>query len=192
MEFVAKRRYAYMGIPYFHKSFFKRSFDFFRQACEKEGYAADPEQAGWLVPVYVAETDEQARREYESHFWYFTKKLLPGITITPPGYTTPRSVVGIAKAMKTFMVNVETWDQVEEGGYAIVGSVATVRQRMAELIRELGVGTVLSLCQLGTLPADLTRTNMTLMAREVIPWLRRELADLRAPGAARAAAAASA
>ena len=62
MEFVAKRRYAYMGIPYFHKSFFKRSFDFFREACAREGYTPDAEQAGWLVPVYAAETDAQARR----------------------------------------------------------------------------------------------------------------------------------
>jgi alkanesulfonate monooxygenase SsuD/methylene tetrahydromethanopterin reductase-like flavin-dependent oxidoreductase (luciferase family) len=178
MEFVAKRRYAYMGIPYFHKSFFKRSFDFFRQACEREGYAADAEQAGWLVPIYVAESDAGARREYEEHFWYFAKRLLPGITISPPGYTTPRSVVNVAKGMKTFMVNLETWEQVEEGAYAIVGSVETVRRRMAEMIRYLGVGTILCLTQLGTLPADLTRKNMTLMAREVIPWLRRELGNV--------------
>jgi alkanesulfonate monooxygenase SsuD/methylene tetrahydromethanopterin reductase-like flavin-dependent oxidoreductase (luciferase family) len=32
MEFVAKWRYAYMGIPYFHKRVFKRNFDFFREA----------------------------------------------------------------------------------------------------------------------------------------------------------------
>ncbi len=192
MEFVAKRRYAYMGIPYFHKSFFKRNFDFFREACAKEGYTADPEQVGWLVPVYVAETDAQAHAEYQEHFWYFVKKLLPGINITPPGYTSARSVIGIAKAMKTFMMNLETWDQVEEGSYAIVGSVETVRHKMAEMIRYLGVGTILCLTQVGTLPADLTRKNMTLMAREVIPWLRRELTDLAPPSVRPAASAVTA
>ena len=115
------------------------------------------------------------------------KKLLPGINITPPGYTSARSVIGIAKAMKTFAMNLETWEQVEEGSYAIVGSVDTVRRKMAEMIRYLGVGTVLCLCQLGTLPADLTRRNMTLMAEEVMPWLRRELADLGSGDAAPAA-----
>ena len=54
-------------------------------------------QAGWLVPIYVAETDEQARREYEEHFWYFVKRLLPGITIQPPGYTSVRSLESIMK-----------------------------------------------------------------------------------------------
>lgn len=81
-----------MGIPYFHERVFKKNFDFFfREACEKEGYTASPEQMGWLVPVYVAESDAQARREYEPHLWHFAKKLLPGINVSPPGYTSPRT-----------------------------------------------------------------------------------------------------
>lgn len=172
MEFVAKRRYAYMGIPYFHKRVFKRNFDFFREACAKEGYTADPKQMGWLAPIYVAETDAQARREYESHFWYFAKKLLPGIEISPPGYTSARSALKLVSARNDFMLYVDNWDQVEEGAYAIVGSPATVRQKMIEMIEELGVGNILALLQLGTLPADLTRKNMELFAREVLPGLR--------------------
>jgi hypothetical protein len=46
---------------------------------------------GWLVPVYVAESDAQARREYEPHLWHFAKKLLPGINVSPPGYSSPRT-----------------------------------------------------------------------------------------------------
>jgi hypothetical protein len=43
---------------------------------------------------------------------------------------------------------------------------------MAELIETYGVGNVLALLQLGTLPADLTCKNMELYAREVLPFLR--------------------
>ena len=181
MEFVAKRRYAYMGIPYFHKRVFKRNFDFFREACEKEGYTADPRQMGWLVPVYVAETDAQARQEYESHFWYFTKKLLPGIDISPPGYTTARSALKLIGARNDFMLYAETWKQVEDGAYAIVGSPATVRQRMEEMIRMLGIGNILALLQLGTLPADLTYKSMELFAREVLPVLQQRFPQPPAP-----------
>ena len=174
MDFVARRRWAYMGIPYFHKRVFKKNFDYFREACEKEGYTASPEQMGWLVPVYVAETDAQARAEFEPHLWYFAKRLLPGINISPPGYTSPRSALKMLGAFGEFLLNVGTWEQVVEGAYAIVGSPATVRERMAELIGWLGVGNVLSLLQLGTLPADLTRKNMELFASEVLPYLRDE------------------
>jgi alkanesulfonate monooxygenase SsuD/methylene tetrahydromethanopterin reductase-like flavin-dependent oxidoreductase (luciferase family) len=172
MEYVAKRRWAYMGIPYFHKRVFKRNFDFFREACEKEGYTASLEQMGWLVPVYVAESDAQARREYEPHLWHFAKKLLPGINVSPPGYTSARSALKLMGSFNDFMLHVETWAQIEDGDYAIVGSPATVRQKMTELIRWMGVGNVLVLLQLATLPADLTQKNQELFASEVMPHLR--------------------
>ena len=141
---------------------------------------------GWLVPVYVAETDAQARAEYEPHLWYFARKLLPGINISPPGYTSARSALKVMGAFGDFLLNVTTWEQVVEGDYAIVGSPATVRAKMAGLMRALGVGNVLTLLQLGTLPADLTRRNMELFAAEVMPGLRREFGsavDAPAPAA---------
>ena len=185
MEYVARRRWAYMGIPYFHRRVFKRNFDFFREACAKEGYTASPEQMGWLVPVYVAETDERARREYESHVWHFARKLLPGINISPPGYTSPRSALKVMSAFGDFMLNVTTWEQIVEGDFVICGSPRTVREKMLELVGWLGVGNVLVLSQLATLPADLTRRNQELFAAEVLPALR------RAGGAATAHAAVS-
>lgn len=177
MEFVAERRYAYMGIPYFHFDVFKRYFSMFRDACAAQGYEAAPEQAGWLVPIYVAEDDATARAEYEEHLWYFVRRLLPGITIQPPGYVSARSLPNILKAAGTFMLNVETWEQIVEGRYAIVGSPETVADRLVDSIRQLGTGNLLGLFQLGSLPGDLTRKNLSLFAEEVLPRLRKEFPD---------------
>jgi len=177
MEFVARHRYAYMGIPYFHVNVFERTFRMFRQACEKEGYQADPMQMGWLEPIYVAESDEQARREYEEHFFYFVKRLLPGINVSPPGYTTLRSYESMLKGFNTFAINLETWDQVVEGQYAIVGSPDTVYERLVENLHRLGTGNLLGLFQLGTLPAEPTRRSLELFAREVMPRLRKEFPE---------------
>ncbi len=172
MEFVAAHRYAYMGIPYFHRSVFERTFGMFRDACEREGYTADPLQSGWLTPIYVAETDEQARAEYESHFWYWVRKLLPGITITPPGYTSLRSLESQMKGAGTFAVNLQTWEQVVEGRYAIVGSPETVYDQLEECLSRFGTGNLLGLFQLGTLPQAETERNLELFASEVMPRLR--------------------
>jgi alkanesulfonate monooxygenase SsuD/methylene tetrahydromethanopterin reductase-like flavin-dependent oxidoreductase (luciferase family) len=175
IEFVAQRRYSYMGIPYFHIDFFQRNFDLFRQECEKAGYTADPEQLGWLVPIYVAESDEQAWAEYEQHLFYFAHQLLKGLVVLPPGYTSARSIAGISKALDKFMSHVTTRREIEEGAYALVGSPETVRDKLAEYTQRLGVGNLLGLFQLGTLPAHLTRKNMTLFAEQVLPALREEL-----------------
>jgi len=179
MEFVARNRYAYMGIPYFHIDVFDRTFRMFREACEREGYTYDPVQAGWLTPIYVAETDDEARRQYEDHFWYFVRRLLPGISVNPPGYTSMRSLENIMKGAHTFALNLQTWDQVEDGAYAIVGSPDTVYEKLEQRLAQLGTGNLLGLFQLGTLPADLTRRNLELFAGEVMPRLRERFPDGR-------------
>jgi len=183
LEFVARHRYAYMGIPYFHISVFERMFSMFRQACTDVGYEADPLQLGWLVPVFVAETDDEARRRYEEHFWYFVRRLLPGINISPPGYTSVRSAENIMKNAGTFALNLERWEDVIEGRYAVVGSPETVAEVLETEVERLGVGNLLGLFQLGTLPADDTRRSMELFGREVMPRLR-----ARFPAAATTAA----
>jgi alkanesulfonate monooxygenase SsuD/methylene tetrahydromethanopterin reductase-like flavin-dependent oxidoreductase (luciferase family) len=120
----------------------------------------------------VAETDEQARTEYEPHFWYWARKLLPGIEISPPGYTSLRSLENILKGRHQFALSLESWDQVVDGEYAIVGSPDTVYEKLVENIERLGTGNLLGLFQLGTLPADLTRRNLQLFATEVMPRLK--------------------
>lgn len=172
IELVAARRFGYMGIPYFHIDFFQRNFDMFREAAQKNGYEASPYQLGWLCPIYVAETDEQAWAEYEKHLFYFAKQLLKGLVVLPPGYTSVRSVAGIHTALSKFLIKVENRKQVEDGAYAIVGSPATVKQKLLEYGKRLGVGNLLGLFQLGTLPSDLTQKSMRLFAREVMPALQ--------------------
>jgi len=172
LEFVAKHHYGYMGIPYFHIDVFDRMFGLMRQACEREGYEAELRQLGWMVPIFVAETDAEARKRYEEHFWYFVKRLLPGINISPPGYTSVKSVENVLKGAGTFALLLETWEQVISGRYAIVGSPETVTEILQENIERLGVGNLLGLFQLGTLPADDTRRNLELFATEVMPKLR--------------------
>ena len=172
MELVARRRWAYMGIPYFHMRVFERNFDLFRAACQKEGYEPDPEQMGWLVPIFVGETDAQARAAFEEHVWYFVRKLLPGIDASPPGYTSPRSAVKILGAAGDFMLNCQTWEEIIEGSYVICGSPDTVAEQMSERIERLGVGNVLGLFRLGSLPRDEARRSMRLFAEEVVPKLR--------------------
>jgi alkanesulfonate monooxygenase SsuD/methylene tetrahydromethanopterin reductase-like flavin-dependent oxidoreductase (luciferase family) len=172
MQFVAKRRYAYMGIPYFHISVFKRTFEQFREACASEGYEPEPEQMGCGIPIYVAETDEQARREFEPGLWYFAKKLLKGIDILPPGYTSVKSAMAITKNQDKFLLSIDTWDQVEKGMFAIVGSPATVRDKLIYFQKEVGIGNILTGFQTGPLSHELTRRSMKLLAEEVIPHVR--------------------
>ena len=184
MEFVAKRRYAYMGIPYFHIDFFKKNYAMFRDICEKEGYKAHPEQMGLLMPIYVAETDAKAREEFEPHFWYFQKKLIPGLTLAPPGYTSVQSALRVIKALrdgKTFINSVENWDDVEAGCFAIVGSPKTVADKIIEHAKDIGCGNLLGLFQLGNMPAHKARANARRYAEQVMPLVDKAIPNATEP-----------
>jgi alkanesulfonate monooxygenase SsuD/methylene tetrahydromethanopterin reductase-like flavin-dependent oxidoreductase (luciferase family) len=184
MEFVAKRRYAYMGIPYFHIDFFKKNYATFRACCEKEGYTAHPEQMGLLMPIFVAETDAQARKEFEQHFWYFQKKLIPGLTLSPPGYTSVQSALRVAKALrdgKTWIAGCETWEDVEKGCFAIVGSPETVADKIIEHAGDIGCGNMLGLFQLGDMPHAKARENARRYAEAVMPLVDKALPSPTAP-----------
>jgi len=123
-------------------------------------------------PNYVAETDAQARKDFEPHFWYFVRNLLKGINLAPPGYTSAQSAAAIVKNRPLFLLEKRTWAEVEEGVYAIVGSPETVRQKLAHYQKELGCGVMLTGCQTGTLNFDQSRRSMELLAREVIPHVK--------------------
>jgi alkanesulfonate monooxygenase SsuD/methylene tetrahydromethanopterin reductase-like flavin-dependent oxidoreductase (luciferase family)/pimeloyl-ACP methyl ester carboxylesterase len=171
MEYVAERRYSYMGLPYFSTAVFERTFNDFRSACERSGYPAHPEQMGVLLPVYVSDSDESARREFEPHIDYLAHRLLAGAFSTPPGYTSAKSVARMMENNRSFLGDADGWDDLVTN-FIICGSAETVRSQLAERCERLGIGNLLVLLQVGTLPADLTRQNQQRFATEVMPYIR--------------------
>ena len=70
-----------------------------------------------------------------------------------------------------------TWDEVENGGYVVVGSPETVRQRLEDYAKRVGFGVLVANFSVGNAPSELTRRSMTLFAQEVMPHLRQLNAD---------------
>src|SRR5205814_6561230 len=56
IDYIAERRYSYMGIPFFRTRAFKRNFDAFRASAQRQGYEAHPRQLGMLLPIYVSDS----------------------------------------------------------------------------------------------------------------------------------------
>ena len=63
-RFVAEHGYTFMSV-YTPVRVIKRWFDSFREISAEAGNPADPSKIAFSVPVYVAPTDEQARRDAE-------------------------------------------------------------------------------------------------------------------------------
>jgi alkanesulfonate monooxygenase SsuD/methylene tetrahydromethanopterin reductase-like flavin-dependent oxidoreductase (luciferase family) len=128
-----------------------------------------------MVPIYVSDTDESARREAEQHVLYLFNYLQhrPVQMVMPPGYSSQRSMALFAeRVLRRREAGRRTYEEMQDLGYIVFGSVETVRQRLTEYQKRLGFGKLVALLQFGSLPADLTRRNMELFAREVMPHLR--------------------
>jgi alkanesulfonate monooxygenase SsuD/methylene tetrahydromethanopterin reductase-like flavin-dependent oxidoreductase (luciferase family) len=176
----AKRKYTYLQTFSPVKSA-KKAFDLYRQVAEREGYESQPSQLGWAVPTYVAETDEIARRELKPHIEAFFNKFLhyPLEMRMPPGYSSIASTKSLLESKFAFRMMEMTAENLIELGMVVAGSAATVRERLAAYSRELGVGNLIAMLQIATLPADLTEKNLRLFAKDVMPYLREQ--GTRAP-----------
>lgn len=153
----------------------------YKEKAEEQGYEATEDQLGWSVPLYVAETDEIARREAREHIENFLNKFLrmPKEMLLPPGYLSLKSMMGVMKAKSSIGMK-QTIDDVIDKGMFICGSPETVRSKLEEYQKEIGFGHLLTLLQFGTLPAELTRKNMEIYANEVMPYLRDKTGSAKA------------
>jgi alkanesulfonate monooxygenase SsuD/methylene tetrahydromethanopterin reductase-like flavin-dependent oxidoreductase (luciferase family) len=167
-----ERRYTYLQ-TFSPIAAVEKYMQMYRDAAHAEGYEATPDQLGWSVPVYVAETDERAREEARPHAEFFVNKLLkmPVEMLVPPGYTSIASTKGLLQAKAGLTVD-RTLEDLLEAGSFIAGSPATVRDRLLDAQRRIGFGNLLITVQFGTLPHDLTMNNIRLLAEQVVPALK--------------------
>jgi alkanesulfonate monooxygenase SsuD/methylene tetrahydromethanopterin reductase-like flavin-dependent oxidoreductase (luciferase family) len=176
IDWVAQRQYTYMVLPTLAPYAVRaHTAELFREACERNGYTARHDQIGWGIGVYVSDTDAQAVAEYEPHFWYYARNLLKNRETfnAPPGHSSIRSLLGVLERRRGARPgSYSTWEEIDRAGYVVVGSPATVRDRLKEIASATGLGTLVPNFSVGNVPHHLTRKSMELFAREVMPALR--------------------
>jgi alkanesulfonate monooxygenase SsuD/methylene tetrahydromethanopterin reductase-like flavin-dependent oxidoreductase (luciferase family) len=152
-----------------------RFFQMYREEADKSGYQASPDQLAWSNTIYVAETDAQALREARPHLEALVNRFLkmPTEMLLPPGYTNIESMKRV-RAAKVTGKTMSIEDLVKTG-VVIIGSPATVREKLAEYQDLAGFNTSLTKTQFGTLPDDMARANMTAIAEEILPHFRDRL-----------------
>ena len=123
----------------------------------------------WVVTkhVYVADTDEQARREAEPHErWYLDSFAR---SLRPDGLNVSDAVRQQANQMVERTASRRFEDLIDEA--LLIGSPATIRERVAAL-QAAGVGELVCWMNFGGLPFDRVRRSMRLFIEEVAPAFR--------------------
>ena len=152
----------------------KKGFDAYRAVAERAGYTAKPEQLGWALPIYVAETDAKARAEIKPHAeTFFNRFLRYSLEMRmPPGYTSVASSKTLIEQKFKVRQGDRSFEDFEEMGMIIAGSPQTVRDKLIARQKELGFGHLIAMLQIATQPAEQTEKSLRLFASGVAPHLR--------------------
>ena len=170
IEWAAEKRYPLM-LVYSALATVEMRFDQYKAAAQACGYTPPAEQLGWMVPIYLADTEARALEAAEQHvLWLFHKGLkMPYQYFFPPGYLTERSQLAVG-GRRPF--SAYSFEEFVKEGWVVVGDPASVTDQLKEHTRRLGCGTLLGLLQMGTMTHWETVRNLELFAREVMPRLR--------------------
>ena len=174
-DFCAEHDYQYSFLSFFGYIAAKKVADGYWNAMAKRGKPLNPYAMAFAQGVAVAETDQQAERDYAPHLEYFYNRCLhiyQGFA-DAPGYRTLDSIKAAIKAgFPTQLPANLTFKDLIRSGAVIAGSPQTVRERLREAMKSLNCGHLITGLHIGSMPPELARKNTELFAREVMPPLR--------------------
>ncbi len=158
------------------------------ETAQRLGYTPSPEQLGWAVPVYVAETDAIAYAEAKPHMEAFLTKFLK----IPAADVAAARLYDQALAQRhdhsaRNVADVQTIDSVIKAGMFLCGSPATIRAKIEQYQSEIGFGHLIAFMQFGTQPHEQVMKSTTLFAKDVMPYFRRRAARASSPISGQAA-----
>ncbi len=167
------RRYTYL-ITFSPAASVARNLKAYRDRCVEYGYDCPPEQLGWALPLYLADTDEQAVAEARPHIEAFFNKFLiaPMEYKLPPGYSSIESYKYVKETKYKVREQYLTIEFLIDQGMIMCGNPHTVVEQLTRRFDEMGFGHLVTMLQFGTLPAALTERNIRMFADQVMPKLR--------------------
>ncbi len=167
--------YAYLSYSGFKRG--KQVLDGFWNKADQMGVEKNPYQAGFLQLVMVGESESEVEEKYGEHAEYFFNKMLhvyPGFG-DAPGYRTLDTIrAGLLAQTGRFGERPprNTWKDLVENGNIVAGTPDQVVEQLEQVAKDLNVGHLMLLCQIGSMPHDLTMENIRLTATKVVPNLR--------------------
>jgi alkanesulfonate monooxygenase SsuD/methylene tetrahydromethanopterin reductase-like flavin-dependent oxidoreductase (luciferase family) len=167
------RKYTYL-LTFSPTTSVTRHLNSYAAKCEEYGYQCTPQQLGWALPLYVAETDEIAKREASQHIENFFNKFLlsPVEYKLPPGYSSMSSYKTVLEGKYKHRLGFLSAEYLMEQGMFLCGSPSTVAERLEEHQSKMGFGNLVTMLQFATLSAELTEKSTRMFAEEVMPKLR--------------------
>lgn len=187
-DLVIDENYCYGHLSFSGLRSAKPVVDGFWDYVDQRGGDTNPNRMAFTQICCVAETDEQAEKDYaEAVNYFYTRQNVNPAFAQPPGYRTVKSIehdiemrgassLSNEDRMRAARGEMSFWEY-DEKGYIIAGTPERVRQRIRELATDLRIGQLIPTLHMGNLSEELAAKNTQLFGTEVIPYLRDLWAD---------------
>jgi alkanesulfonate monooxygenase SsuD/methylene tetrahydromethanopterin reductase-like flavin-dependent oxidoreductase (luciferase family) len=145
----------------------------YRDTATEAGYVMGPEHVGYLIRVFVADSEAKAQAEGHNFFWQNgALGKQPREWMAPPGYASV-DVAGIRRlraVSKPF--DSQAYQEAQDNYQVVVGTPDQVVEKLRYVRDVLGVGHMCLWAQDGHMNHEDTVRCIELLGREVLPALR--------------------
>ena len=183
----AERHYPYFYLGLVPSSFAKMQA-IYKDAARDQGYEAGPEHFGYMLPVFVQDTDEQAKengRGFLEALVGVGRVPLPREYQAPPGYMTFRkasegedsraAAVRAARGgdlLRYGPISDEDYQAMIDDNRLVMGSPETVIRKIREVLSEVQPGVLCMWTNDGSITHDNAMRCLQLIDQEVLPATR--------------------
>ena len=189
----AERHYPYFYLGLVPSSFAKMQA-IYKDAARDQGYEAGPEHFGYMLPVFVQDTDEQAKengRGFLEALVGVGRVPLPKEYQAPPGYMTFRkasegedsraAAVRAARGgdlLRYGPISDEDYQAMIDDNRLVMGSPETVIRKIREVLSEVQPGVLCMWTNDGSITHDNAMRCLQLIDQEVLPATREMAKEL--------------
>ena len=208
VQWCAQHRYPYIGLGTAIGPTCDL-WDFYAEEAQKLGYQAGPENFGYLIPTFLAETEERAQQIGKQFVFGGGQNAFsrPEHTL-PPGYNSKDAIRRLAHSPMGSWLGVSVdklrqqqgapdtastdYDEVRrklaagfEGAQKnyqlLVGTPKTILPKVKTMLRVLRPGVFIMFSVQGQVSNEDRRTSMRLFAQEILPALREYAREIDLP-----------
>jgi alkanesulfonate monooxygenase SsuD/methylene tetrahydromethanopterin reductase-like flavin-dependent oxidoreductase (luciferase family) len=172
IEIAAEHGFGYASVFVTQQRAFELNENLRRRAAQF-GHTIRPDQLPLLTFIYVAETQEQAEREYVGHLENFFSDYLRTIPhyLAPPGYLSVDQLKTRA-AMADKLHGGFDFNAISGSFFVAVGTPEKVANQIGDWAAWMKTSHINGVMHIADMPHWKTVKNLTLFAEEVIPRLR--------------------
>ena len=148
-------------------------FQIYRTAAAESGRQTTPDNFGYLICCYVAETQEKADEEARHFLWRMgTTTRGPREYMNPVGYRTQAGEqVAARRAIRPLIQ--QSFEELKENYHIVCGTPETVLETLKYLHERLGMEHLIFYGQESRMSHDATMSNIGLFGKEVLPMIQK-------------------